>query len=247
MVVAIFAAVAWYAMRSIQKQKNNVTVEQVSRVEPELDNSDAFSAALQQEMTHTIDAEESASVSEQAKQVKKNTASAAQTEIAFKNNEDIDLDIEVTSEPEPSVNDVNDGGTVIAFTIMAGVDQHFSGEDVKFVLEIARFQHGDMSIFHRLTPQNKIVFSAANILAPGTFDVDNVSSMTTPGILVFAKLPGPINVPSLFDELLATSRTLSDKLNGTLCDESRKPITEESIEAMRSRILSLNLSMHSEN
>jgi cell division protein ZipA len=71
--------------------------------------------------------------------------------------------------------------------------------------------------------------------------------MTSPGILVFAKLPSPINGLTLFDHLLETARKLTEKLSGILCDESRQPITEEIIEAMRSRILTHNFSIHSES
>lgn len=262
-VVLAFAAVVWYAVHSTRKRKKNSRLVPAARIEPELDSANAFSAVLEQEMTpHTIatdvtlDAEPTVTVSEQAINTQKENKSP-QNEIDFKANDEIDLnidlesapelDLDLASEPEPAMNTVNDWDMVIAFTIMA-IDGHkFSGEDIKFALENAQFKHGEMQIFHRLTTQNKTLFSVANILDPGTFDIENVTSMATPGILVFAKFPGPINGLALFDELLETSRTLTMKLSGILCDESRQTVTEDIIETMRSRILSLNFSMHSES
>ena len=253
-VVVAFAGVVWFAMRSTRQSKHNSLLEQATRVEPELDKTNAFSSVLEQEMTqHTIDSgvenEPNVSLSEQSKQesVMSTENAVQQGEIHFKTNDDIDINTEITPEPEPVINIVNDWDMVIAFTIMAEEGHMFSGEDIKFSLESEQFHHGEMQIFHRLTQQRKPLFSAANILDPGTFDIDDVNSMATPGILVFAKLPGPINGLSLFDELLEASRAITEKLSGALCDESRQPVTEETVEVMRSRILSLNFSMHSDS
>ncbi|MFW5427113.1 MAG: cell division protein ZipA C-terminal FtsZ-binding domain-containing protein [Methylophagaceae bacterium] len=251
-VVAVFSGVVWFAMRSTRQQKLNSFSEQAQRVEPELDKANAFSAVLEQEMTqHTIDtsveSEPNISLSEQSKQETTTPTERViqQGEIHFKANDEIDTNIEIVKEPEPAISIVNDWEMVIAFTIMAEEGRTFSGEDIKLALESEQFHHGEMQLFHQLTKQKTPLFSAANVVAPGTFDVQNANAMTSPGILVFAKLPSPINGLTLFDHLLETSRKLTEKLSGILCDESRQPVTEEIIEAMRSRILSLNFSMHS--
>ncbi|MBL1321452.1 MAG: cell division protein ZipA C-terminal FtsZ-binding domain-containing protein [Methylophaga sp.] len=251
-VIAAFAGVVWYAMRSTRQQKQNSLSEQAARVEPELDKENAFSAVLEQEMTQHIidtgiDSEPNVSLSQQAKQEVATPAESAaqQGEIHFKANDEIDTDIEIAAEPEPAISIVNDWDMVIAFTIMAEQEHTFSGEDIKLVLESEQFHYGEMQLFHQLTKQKTPMFSAANVVARGKFDMQNISSMTTPGILVFAKLPSPINGLTLFDHLLETSRKLTEKLNGILCDESRQAVTEEMIEAMRSRVLSHNFSMHS--
>ncbi|PHS27539.1 MAG: hypothetical protein COA83_00610 [Methylophaga sp.] len=251
-IVAAFAGVAWYAIRSTRQRKQNSLIEQATqRIEPELDPSNAFSAVLEQEMTQhtidtTVDAEPNVSLSKQAISSQQDKG-LQQNEIDFKTNDDIDLSIEIEAEPELNINSVNDWDMVIAFTIMAEQGHQFSGEDIKFALESEQFRHGEMQLFHQLTKQKIPLFSAANVVAPGTFDVQNVNAMASPGILVFAKLPSPINGLTLFDHLLETSRKLTKKLNGVLCDDSRQPVTDETVEAMRSRILKLNFSMHSES
>jgi cell division protein ZipA len=253
-VILAFAGVIWFAIRSTQKTKQQSINKQQSRMEPDLSESDAFSTVLNQQMTqHTITTESddgvNVSLSSQANTTVDTTTSKTteQTEIDFKLNDDIDLDIDIHSETEPTMEIVDDWDMVIAFTIMAKEGKIISGEDLKWALESEQFQYGDMQIFHRLTPQGKPLFSVANILDPGIFNLANIATITTPGILIFAKLPGPINGLTLFDDLLETARTLTNKLSGLLCDDARQPVTNETIEAMRSRILNLNFSLHSEN
>ena len=43
-------------------------------------------------------------------------------------------------------------------------------------------------------------FSVANIIEPGTFNPQDDATMNTPGVLMFAKLPGPVNGLTLFDD-----------------------------------------------
>ena len=250
-VVLLFVGAIWFAMRSTRQNKQ----KRQSRVDPGLSDADAFSTVLNQQMTqhntHVEDDDDGVFVSvstQEDKSADSNIAETAkQVEIDFKLNDDIDLTIPVDLEPEPTITVVNDWDMVIAFTIMAKEGKTFSGEDLKWALEAEQFQYGEMQIFHRLTPQGKPLFSAANILDPGTFDLQHITTLATPGILLFAKLPGPINGLTLFDELYETACTLTSKLEGIMCDDTRQPVTEESVEAIRSRILNLNFSLHSDN
>ncbi len=251
-IITAFGGAIWYAIRSTRQRKENSLVAQTIRTEPELNDTNTFSAVLAQEMTqHIIDtdveSEPNISLSAQAKEVINNPEeiSQQQSEIDFKVNDDIDINTPLIEEPDPKIKIINDWNMVITFTIMAVKDHKFSGKDIKFALESQQLQYGDLQLFHRLTTQKKTLFSVANILDPGVFDLQNINTLSTPGILIFAKLPGPINGLSLFDELLETSRSLSVKLSGVLCDDSRQPITDEALETMRNRILSLNFSMHS--
>ena len=253
-VIAAFAGVVWYATRSTRQQKQNSVLEQAARVEPELDKENGFSAVLEQQMTQHIsefdvNSEPNISLSVQAKKDAEEQVESGmqQDEIHFKSNDDIDVNIEIAAEPEPEISLVNDWDMVIAFTVMAEEGHRFSGKDIKIALESEQFHHGEMQIFHRLTQQKNPLFSAANILDPGTFDLEDIHTLSTPGVLIFAKLPGPINGLSLFDELLETSRAVTKKLSGVLCDDSRQMLTDKSVEDMRSRILNLNFSMHSES
>ena len=141
--------------------------------------------------------------------------------------------------------DTDDWEMVVALTIMATESQMFTGRAIRQALEKQEMRFGDMQIYHRYSLNNRrqILFSVANILDPGTLLPDQLVSMKTPGLLVFTRLPGPINGLSIFDSMLETAQELTSYLGGTLCDEKREPITDIHLESMRNRIFELNLSL----
>ncbi len=153
----------------------------------------------------------------------------------------------IETEPKPARKDSDD--LVIALTIMAPENERFSGRAVKAALESSNLHFGDLQIYHRFTAgsRKQSIFSVANILDPGTLLPDKFTSLTTPGLLIFARLPGPVNGLAMFDDLLETAQSLTEKLGGTLSDDTREPISESRLEAMRSRIFHLNFAIHNEN
>lgn len=152
------------------------------------------------------------------------------------------------SEPEP-VSEEPDWEMVIAFTVMAPEGRAFTGKAVKVALENHDLHFGDMQIFHKYSAASRkqMLFSVANILDPGTLLPDQFVSMTTPGLLVFARLPGPVNGLALYDDMLDTARGMAEQLEGVLCDESRQPVNDEALEATRSKILSHQMAAETEN
>jgi cell division protein ZipA len=144
---------------------------------------------------------------------------------------------------------VKDWDMVIAFTVMAREGTMFSGRSIKMVLESLDLHFGDMQIYHRQVPglRSQTLFSVANILDPGTLKPDSFATMKTPGLLLFSRLPGPVNGLTVFDDLLDCAQKMTDKLDGVLSDESRQAVSQSTIEAMRSKILSLNLQLQAEN
>ena len=153
----------------------------------------------------------------------------------------------IEEKPKPPRKDSDD--LVIALTIMAPENERFAGRAVKAALESSNLHFGDLQVYHRFTAgaRKQSIFSVANILDPGTLLPDKFTSLTTPGLLIFARLPGPVNGLAMFDDLLETAQSLTEKLGGTLSDDARQPISESRLEAMRSRIFHLNFAIHNEN
>lgn len=142
-----------------------------------------------------------------------------------------------------------DWDMVVAFTIMASEGNVFTGRAVKAALDDHDLHFGDMQIYHKQTAgsRKQILFSVANILDPGTLLPDKFVSMTTPGLLIFARLPGPVNGLALFDDLLDTARGISEQLGAVLCDENRQPVSDEMLEASRTKILNYQMSVQAES
>ena len=269
LLIAAFVGVAWYANRS-SKQRTKL-LNEINNIEPDLEDSEQFGSVFQQELDQQsfdndhfeIDSEPKISLSD-----------VAQAELAPQNSEhqiNITIDDEIDeasetteeivnpidAESEAKANSVekpiqaeiiNDWDMVIAFTVIARDGGTFSGKSVKKTLESLDLHFGDLQIFHRSLPglRKQTLFSVANILDPGTLNPDSFATMQTPGLLVFARLPGPVNGLTLFDDLLDVAQKMTDKLDGTLCDESRDVLSQSAIEAMRSRILNLNLQLQAE-
>ncbi|MEX1199635.1 MAG: cell division protein ZipA [Methylophaga sp.] len=141
--------------------------------------------------------------------------------------------------PEP------DWDLVIALTVMAPKDRLFTGRAVKNALDNQDLHFGEMQIYHRFTlgSRKQSLFSVANIVDPGTFLPAELISMKTPGILLFARLPGPVNGLAVLDAMLDCATQMAEHLDGVVCDEQRQPLTDQALESVRARIFELNLNL----
>lgn len=128
----------------------------------------------------------------------------------------------------------------IVMTVMARSGEKFSGDALRHALEDAGLHHGDMNIFHRHEQprdhRTPTLFSAANVLAPGHFEPAGMEALSSPGIAMFMRLPGPDSPVDAFQQMLDAAKTVAEDLNGTLCDETRSTLTPQSINHLRERI-----------
>ncbi|HEY0635072.1 MAG TPA: cell division protein ZipA C-terminal FtsZ-binding domain-containing protein [Gammaproteobacteria bacterium] len=117
---------------------------------------------------------------------------------------------------------------VVALTIIAKRGQPLSGKALIDAMRQVELRHGTHRIFHRITDTGTL-FSLANILEPGTFDLDAMDEFTTPGVALFARLPGKHPGSRVMQEMIATAQTLAKLLDANLCDERRALLTEQGI------------------
>ena len=99
---------------------------------------------------------------------------------------------------------------------------------------------GEMDIFHRhesMAGNGEVLFSMANAVKPGVFDLDDIDHFTTPAVSFFLGLPGPRHPKQAFDVMVAAARKLSQELNGELKDDQRSVLTAQTIEHYRQRIV----------
>jgi cell division protein ZipA len=132
---------------------------------------------------------------------------------------------------------------VIVLHVTARDDRGFAGQDILEILLACDLRFGDMNFFHRheqKAGRGPIQFSVANMLQPGVFDIDNMGSMTTRGLVFFLTLPGPEDMILAFDCMLETARTVARNLGGELLDESRSVLTQQAVEHSRQQIRELD-------
>lgn len=97
---------------------------------------------------------------------------------------------------------------------------------------------GEMQIFHRYPEAGgrHPLFSVASLVEPGVFPLDRMDSFSTPGITLFAQLPGPLEAMQTFEEMLAAAERLARLFGAEIQDETHSDLSHQTIEHMREEI-----------
>ncbi len=135
---------------------------------------------------------------------------------------------------------------VFMLNVVARSERGFSGEDIMQILLACDLRFGDMNFFHRHeyeAGRGAIQFSVANMMQPGVFDIDNMTDMTTPGLVFFLTLPGPDDMMQAFDYMLETAQAVARNLGGDVLDESRSVLTRQTLDHNRQQIRDLERRM----
>ncbi len=139
------------------------------------------------------------------------------------------------SQPAPSV-DVEE---VLVMNIMAPQGQRFNGVDLLDTALICGMRFGAMNIFHcheDADGEGEVLFSMANMVVPGTFDLHAMEAFETPGVSLFLTLPLATDSLRAFNRMVESADVLCKKLGGELKDENRSVMTLQTIEHCRQRI-----------
>lgn len=128
---------------------------------------------------------------------------------------------------------------VLIINVMAHKGEMFNGADLLDIILKCGMRYGNMDIFHRHSDtkgEGALLFSMANMVKPGTFDLDAMDEFETPGVSLFMTLP--INADSMqsFDLMADTARAIAETLDGELKDEQRSVMTRQTLDHCRERI-----------
>lgn len=128
---------------------------------------------------------------------------------------------------------------MITLYVVAPEGQQFQGDDVAQSLEALGFQFGEYQIFHRhqhLGDSNSpVIFSAANMMQPGIFDLAKISHFSTVGLVLFMHLPSGNDAVNL-RLLIKTTQNLAESLGGFVLNENRELFDELSYQAYLARV-----------
>ena len=128
---------------------------------------------------------------------------------------------------------------VVLLHVVARDEAGFRGEDILHILLACDLRFGEMDFFHRYdgaVGKGEKVFSVANMLEPGVFDIDAMSNLSTTGLIFFLTLPGPMDMMKSFELMLESARRVAEHLEGDLLDESRSVATRQTLDHIRQRI-----------
>lgn len=128
---------------------------------------------------------------------------------------------------------------IVALRVTAPLPTRFSGVQLLEALEAEGMEFGRFDIFHKLDEQGRPLFSLANLLEPGTFDMATIREGAYPGIAVFAVIPGPLPAVQIFDGMLAAARSLAARLGGSLQDERGAWLSAQRAVGLRDELAAL--------
>jgi cell division protein ZipA len=128
---------------------------------------------------------------------------------------------------------------IVTLFIAARAGHMLRGPDLVVAAEKAGLVFGHMSIFHRMVdghPEAGPVFSVANMLKPGSFDMENIQAVQTPALTFFMTLPGPVPALDAWDMLLPTAQRMAELLDAVVLDEDRNALGRQRIAHIRDEL-----------
>ena len=130
---------------------------------------------------------------------------------------------------------------IVTLFVVAREGALFNGADLVVAADKAGLEYGDMGIYHRLVDGKRElgpIFSVANMLKPGSFNLGNLDLLRTPGVSFFMTLPGPLAALDAWDAMLPTAQRLGELLDGLVLDEERNALGRQCVAHIRDQLRS---------
>jgi len=128
---------------------------------------------------------------------------------------------------------------IVTLFVVAREGEPFNGPNLVVAAEKAGLEFGDMGIYHRLLEGKREqgpIFSVANMVKPGNFDLGRLDALRTPGVSFFMTLPGPLSALDAWDAMLPTAQRLAELLDGLVLDEERNALGRQRIAHIRDQL-----------
>jgi len=130
--------------------------------------------------------------------------------------------------------------SIVVLHLVSKENSVFEGEKLMNVFLLHGLRYGAKKIFHYhdgAAGAGPIIFSIANSINPGTFDLDQMPQLTTPSISLFFAMEDHEKPMDRLDSLLDTAKKIATELNGDLKDDSRSAFTRQTEEHYRQRVV----------
>lgn len=107
----------------------------------------------------------------------------------------------------------------------------FNGQHLLESLVTCGFQFGEMNIFHYVDDTTKkTIFSLVNAVEPGTFDLNTMDKLVTPGVSLFIKLHELDDPVAGFSMMIEKVKQLAAELGAAVKDGKHNSITQQALE-----------------
>jgi cell division protein ZipA len=128
---------------------------------------------------------------------------------------------------------------IVTLRLVASDKSAFQGETLVLNLRSIGMSYGKFGIYHYYGTSNEdaAIFSVANLVEPGIFDLSNIKEQKISGISIFIVLPGPMNGVKAFDLMISTAKKLCQALNAELLDELGNTLSIQRERYLREEII----------
>ncbi|MGX3020170.1 cell division protein ZipA [Ursidibacter sp. B-7004-1] len=113
---------------------------------------------------------------------------------------------------------------IITLYVVAAEGQQFRGDVIAQQLDALGFQYGEYQIFHRHLDNSAspVLFSVANMMQPGVFDLAKMDQFSTVGLVFFMHLPSAGNDLVNLRLMIRTVESFAQSVNGFVLNEERE-------------------------
>lgn len=128
---------------------------------------------------------------------------------------------------------------IIILSVVMPTHQQMSGAALLPSLLTLGLKYGEMNIFHRHQDNagnGPVTFSLANMLNPGSFELDTMETFATQGVSLFMTLPNATDPFMAFEQMLAAAKQLAAEFNAQLVDDKRNVMTKQTEQHYVSKI-----------
>lgn len=143
------------------------------------------------------------------------------------------------SKPPGGARTDDDIEKIVTVHVEASEGQPIRGQDLVVAAEKAGLTYGAMGIFHRLVDGKASlgpIFSVANMVKPGHFDLADLDAIECPGLTFFLTLPGPVPGLDAWETMLPAAQRMAELLGGQVLDERRNPMGRQRIALLRDEL-----------
>lgn len=139
--------------------------------------------------------------------------------------------------PDPKADKAPEPEKILALFLTAPAGESYRGVAVRDAAEAVGLRYGDMGVFHHYglagIASRQSLFCLANMLEPGNFDLENIRTHETVGLVMFMRLPAPADGSVAFELMLNTAQRLQERLGGELRDGEHRPLARAAVDGMR--------------
>jgi len=132
---------------------------------------------------------------------------------------------------------------IIILHLMAEQGEVFEGDDLLEAVVKNGLRYGSLKIFHRHVREDgsgDVLFSMANSVNPGTFELNAMDEFSTPGVTFMMVLGDSDDPLGTFDLMLECIHSVNTAIGGELKDQQRSALSQQTAEHYRERIMDFN-------